>query len=212
MDRIWKFDGSMAEMPSEEEVKKSVAKVGYQNIVLNAEDVSVFLKLPGMKIGFGAIGKGYAADMAKELLIKKGVVAGIINASGDMNTWGRQPNGNLWKVAITNPLDKSKAFGLLPIKEGAVVTSGYFEKFVTFNGQRYSHIIDPRTGYPTKGILSVTVFSSKAELADALATSIFVMGIKTGVDRINQLAKTECIIIDDAGNIYKSENIEIESK
>lgn len=212
MDRIWKFDGSMTEMPSEEEVKKSVAKVGYQNILLNTEDVSVFLKLPGMKIGFGAIGKGYAADMAKELLIKKGVVAGIINASGDMNTWGKQPNGNLWKVAITNPLDKSKAFGLLPIKEGAVVTSGNYEKFVTFNGQRYSHIIDPRTGYPTKGILSVTVFSSKAELADALATSIFVMGVETGIDRINQLAKTECIIIDDAGNIYKSENIEIETK
>jgi thiamine biosynthesis lipoprotein len=212
MDRIWKFDGSMTEMPSEEEVKKSVAKVGYQNIELNPRDVSVFLKLPGMKIGFGAIGKGYAADMAKTLLIKNGVVAGIINASGDMNTWGRQPNGKHWKVAITNPLDKSKAFGLLPIKEGAVVTSGNYEKFVTFNGQRYSHIIDPRTGYPTKGILSVTVFSSRAELADALATSIFVMGIETGIDRINQLAKTECIIIDDAGNIYKSKNIEIESK
>jgi thiamine biosynthesis lipoprotein len=212
MDRIWKFDGSMTEMPSEEDIKKSVAKVGYQNIELSQEDVSVFLKLPGMKIGFGAIGKGYAADMAKALLIKKGVTAGIINASGDMNTWGRQPNGKYWKVAITNPLDKSKAFGLLPIKDGAVVTSGNYEKFVTFNGQRYSHIIDPRTGYPTKGILSVTVFSSRAELADALATSIFVMGIETGIDRINQLAKTECIIIDDAGNIYKSENIEIESK
>jgi thiamine biosynthesis lipoprotein len=212
MDRIWKFDGSMTEMPSEEDIKKSVAKVGYQNIELNPEDVSVFLKLPGMKIGFGAIGKGYAADMAKALLIEKGVVAGIINASGDMNTWGRQPNGKYWKVAITNPLDKSKAFGLLPIKEGAVVTSGNYEKYVTFNGQRYSHIIDPRTGYPTKGILSVTVFSSRAELADALATSIFVMGIETGIDRINQLTKTECIIIDDAGNIYKSKNIEIESK
>ena len=212
MDRIWKFDGSMTEMPSEEDVKRSVAKVGYQNIELSRKDVSVFLKLPGMKIGFGAIGKGYAADMAKALLIKKGVLAGIINASGDMNTWGRQPNGKHWKVAITNPLDKSKAFGLLPIKEGAVVTSGNYEKYVTFNGQRYSHIIDPRTGYPTKGILSVTVFSSSAELADALATSIFVMGVETGIDRINQLAKTECIIIDDAGNIFKSKNIEIESK
>ena len=212
MDRIWQFDGSMTEMPSEEDVKKSVAKVGYQNIELSRKDVSVFLKLSGMKIGFGAIGKGYAADMAKAILIKNGVSAGIINASGDMNTWGRQPNGKHWKVAITNPLDKNKAFGLLPIKEGAVVTSGNYEKYVTFNGQRYSHIIDPRTGYPTKGILSVTVFSSSAELADALATSIFVMGVETGIDRINQLAKTECIIIDDLGNIYKSENIEIESK
>ena len=212
MDRIWKFDGSMSAMPSEEDVKKSVAKVGYQNIVLDNEKTTVFLKVQGMKIGFGAIGKGYAADMAKGLLIEKGVIAGIINASGDMNTWGKQPNGEYWKVAITNPMDKSKAFGLLPIKEGAVVTSGNYEKYVSFNGQRYSHIIDPRTGYPTKGILSVTVFSSTAELADALATSIFVMGVETGIDRINQLAKTECIIIDDTGEIHKSENIEIEPK
>jgi thiamine biosynthesis lipoprotein len=212
MDRIWKFDGSMTEMPSEEAIKNSVAKVGYQNILLDPNETTVFLKLPGMKIGFGAIGKGYAADKAKALLIDKGVYSGIINASGDMNTWGRQPNREHWKVAITNPMDKNKAFGLLPIKEGAVVTSGNYEKYVTFNGQRYSHIIDPRTGYPTKGILSVTVFSPKAELADALATSIFVLGIEIGIDRINQLAKTECIIIDDAGNIHKSENIEIETK
>ncbi|WP_047245615.1 FAD:protein FMN transferase [Maribacter thermophilus] len=210
MDRIWKFDGSMTVMPSKEEIKSSVAKVGFQNIVLNDEERSVFLKLPGMKIGFGAIGKGYAADMAKKLLMSKGVVAGIINASGDMNTWGKQPNGNDWKVAITNPLDKNKVFALLPITNGAVVTSGNYEKYVNFNGKRYSHIIDPRSGYPSSGIISVTVFAPKAELADALATSVFVMGKDIGLDRINQMPKIECIIIDDKGNISKSKHIEIE--
>ena len=212
MDRIWKFDGTMIEMPLEVEIKASVSKVGFQNIILDKEKSTVFLKLKGMKIGFGAIGKGYAADKAKQLLINKGINAGIINASGDMNTWGKQPNGETWKVAITNPLNKSKAFGLLPIKNGAVVTSGNYEKFVIFNEKRYAHIIDPRTGYPTSGILSVTVFAPKAELADALATSVFVMGIETGLNRINQLPKIECIIIDDAGNIHKSNNIEIDSK
>ena len=212
MDKIWKFDGSMKEMPSEEDIKKSVAKVGYGNIVLDPENLTVFLKLSGMKIGFGAVGKGYAADKAKNLLVSQGVKAGIINASGDMNTWGVQVNGQNWKVAITNPMDKNKAFGLLPIKEGAVVTSGNYEKFVNLDGKRYSHIIDPRTGYPTNGILSTTVFAPKAELADALATSIFVMGITAGIDRINQLPKIECIIIDDMGNIHKSKNIEIQTK
>lgn len=210
MDRIWKYDGSMTEMPSEEEIKASVSKVGYQNIVLDKENSTVFLKLEGMKIGFGAIGKGYAADKAKELLISKGVLSGIINASGDMNTWGKQPNGNEWKVAITNPMDKNKVFALLPITNGAVVTSGNYEKYVNFNGKRYTHIIDPRTGYPSSGIISVTVFAPKAELADALATSVFVMGKEAGLDRINQLPKIECIIIDDKGNITKSKNIEID--
>jgi len=212
MDKIWKFDGSMTEMPSEETIKTSVAKVGFGNIVLDKENLTVFLKLPGMKIGFGAIGKGYAADKAKALLMEKGVIAGIINASGDMNTWGKQPNGNEWTIAITNPLNKNKVFALFPLNEGAVVTSGNYEKFVSFNGIRYTHIINPKTGYPATGIISATVFAPKAELADALATSVFVMGIETGINRINQLPKVECIIIDENGNIYTSENIKIEKQ
>lgn len=211
MDKVWRFDGSMTDMPSQEIVKASIAKVGYNNIVLDKENSTVFLKLPGMRIGFGAIGKGYAADRAKSLLVSNGVESGIINASGDMTTWGKLPNGQDWKVAITNPIDKSKAFAILPIRNGAVVTSGDYEKYVTFNGKRYSHIINPRTGYPATGIVSVTVFAQKAELADALATSIFVMGIEVGLNRVNQLPNIECIIIDDTGKIFTSDNVKIES-
>jgi thiamine biosynthesis lipoprotein len=212
MDRIWKFDGSMKEFPSEEAIKQSVSKVGYRNIVLDKKAQTVFLKKEGMKIGFGAIGKGFAADKAKALLISKNVPAGIINASGDMNTWGKQPDGKDWNVAITNPFNKNTAFALLPITNGAVVTSGNYEKYVVFNGKRYTHIIDPRTGYPASGIISTTVFAKSAELADALATSIFVMGIEVGLNRINQLPNVECIIIDDEGNIYTSKNIQIKKE
>ncbi|MEW7291240.1 FAD:protein FMN transferase [Aquimarina sp. 2304DJ70-9] len=212
MDRIWQFDGSMIEMPSAEEIKASVAKVGYQKIILNKEESTVFLSQKGMKIGFGAIGKGYAADKAKDLLIAKGVSAGIINASGDMNTWGKQPDGSDWKVAITNPLNKNNAFALLPVIDKAVVTSGNYEKYVIFDDKRYAHIIDPRTGYPATGIVSVSVFAPKAELADALATSVFVMGIEVGLNRINQLGSVECIIVDDHGNIHTSNNIKIDDQ
>ncbi|AVR46747.1 thiamine biosynthesis protein ApbE [Christiangramia fulva] len=211
MDKIWKFDGSMTKMPSEDEIKESVSKVGYQNIILNPADTSVFLKKQGMKIGFGAIGKGYAADQAKKLLMKEGVEAGIINASGDMNTWGTKPNGEAWKIAITNPMNKEHAFALLPIENRAVVTSGDYEKFVNFNGIRYSHIINPKTGYPATGIISSTVFAPKAELADALATSVFVMGIDAGIDRINQLPGVECIIVDEEGKVHTSNNIKLEA-
>ena len=210
MDKIWKFDGSMKGMPSEETIKASVTKVGIQNIVLDKVHSTVFLKLKGMKIGFGAIGKGYAADKAKALLISKGAISGIINASGDMNTWEKQPNGTDWKVAITNPMNKNKVFAVFPLNNSAVVTSGNYEKYVNFNGKRYTHIIDPRTGYPSTGIISVTVFAPKAELADALSTSVFVMGKQVGLDRINQLPKIECIIIDDTGKITTSKNIEID--
>ncbi|KAA3622764.1 MAG: FAD:protein FMN transferase [Flavobacterium sp.] len=208
MDRIWKFDGSMTAMPSEASIRSSVRKVGYNNIVLNRSDTTVLLKQSGMKIGFGGIGKGYAADMARKKLISEGVSGGIINASGDMNTWGVKPDGSDWKVAITNPLNKNKAFALLPVKEGAVVTSGNYEKYVTFNGVRYSHIIDPRTGYPASGLISATVFAPSAELADALATSVFVMGTETALDFINQLDGIECILIDSDGKIFSSQNID----
>jgi thiamine biosynthesis lipoprotein len=211
MDKLWKYDGSMTQMPSKEAIKKSVAKVGYQDIIVDPKNSTVFLKNKGMKIGFGAIGKGYAADKAKKLLISNGVSGGIINASGDINSWGSKPSGSSWQVAITNPLNKNKAFAMLPIKD-AVVTSGNYEKYVTFNTRRYSHIIDPRTGYPSQGIISVTVFAPKAELADALATSVFVMGVETGIDRINQLKAVECIIITDTGNIITSNNLTLNTQ
>ena len=210
MDKIWKFDGSMRAMPSPEEVQKAVSRVGYKNIVLNEEKRSVFLPVKGMKIGFGAIGKGYSADQAKNLLISKGVKAGIINASGDMTTWGHQPDGKEWTIAITNPLYKEEVFAVLPVSDKAVVTSGDYEKFVEFDNTKYSHIIDPRSGYPAKGIISVSIIAPSAELADALATSVFVMGTETGIDRINQLPDVECIIIDEKGKIYTSKHINID--
>ncbi len=209
MDKIWKFDGSMKSMPSEEEIGNSVEKVGYENIILDEIDKSVFLKKKGMKINFGAIGKGYAADQAKALLIEHGVKAGIINASGDLSAWGKQPDGSSWTVAITNPLNKNKQFAVLPVDNRAIVTSGDYERYVEFDGKRYSHIIDPRTGYPATGIVSVSVIADDAELADALATAIFVMGKDAGIDRINQLDNVDCIIVDDKGNVFHSKNIRI---
>ncbi|MCW3785707.1 FAD:protein FMN transferase [Plebeiibacterium sediminum] len=209
MDKIWKFDGSMTEMPSKEQIQHSIRNVDFHNIIINKENQTVFLKNKGMRIGFGAIGKGYAADRAKALLQKQGVTAGIINASGDLNTWGTQPDGKDWMVAIVNPLNKSKVFSWMPVKNSAVVTSGNYENFVKFNGETYSHIINPKTGYPSKGILSVTIFTMNAEIADALATSVFVMGVDAGLNMINQLNGVECIIVDDNSKVIKSDKIQL---
>ncbi len=210
LDKVWYFDKEMKEIPSDKEILESVSKVGYNNIILDKKNQTVFLKNSGMKIGFGAIGKGYAADMAKSILIQNDVKSGIINASGDLTAWGKKPSGKDWMVAIVNPLNKNKIFSWLPIKNKAVVTSGNYERFVNFKGKLYSHIIDPRTGYPSEGILSVTIFTEKAELADALATSIFVLGEEIGMNLINQLKGIDCIIINNKNKIIKSKNIEIE--
>ncbi|MCI9845601.1 FAD:protein FMN transferase [Flavobacterium pectinovorum] len=209
MDRIWKFDGSMNQMPSAEAIKKSVEKVGYKNILLDSIESTVFLKLKGMKIGFGALGEGYATDRCRDLMLAKGIKSGIVNASGDMTTWGRQPNGKDWNIGITNPFEPEKIFAKVPLKGGAVTTSGSYEKFVEFNGKRYSHIINPATGYPATGLCSVTVFGPKAEIANGFSTSLMVMGRKLGMDYINKYPDYSCIMITDDGKIIKSKNFKI---
>ena len=209
MDKIWKFDGSMKEMPTQEAIKNSVTKVGYQNIILNEKESTIFLKNKGMKLGLGGIGQGYIADKVKALLIENGCKSGIVNVSGDIFAWGKQPDEKPWTVAIVNPMNKNKVFATFPLEDSAVETSGSYEKFVTFNGKRYSHIIDPRTGYPASGIVSVSVFAKTTELADALATGIFVLGIDVGLDLVNQINGIECIIVDDKGVVHTSKNIDL---
>ncbi|MDO6604840.1 FAD:protein FMN transferase [Arenibacter palladensis] len=207
LDKIWQFDGSMKYKPTKEEIKQSVSKVGYKKIILNEEDHTVFLQLKGMKIGLGGIAKGYAVDMAKELLVGKQVRAGVINASGDLTTWGTKATGEKWLIGIANPLSKDKIFSWLPVLESSVATSESYDKYITFDGRKYSHILDPRTGNPISGINSVSVFSKTAELSDALATAIFVLGVDSGMALINQLKGTEAIIVDDNNKMHKSSGI-----
>ena len=209
MDRIWKFDGSMTEMPSAEAIKKSVEKVGYKNIILDSVNSTIFLKLKGMKIGFGALGEGYATDKCRAMMKAKGIEAGIINGSGDMSTWGKQPNGKDWNIGITNPFNTDKLIAVVPINNGAVTTSGSYEKFVVFDGKRYSHIINPATGYPATGLCSVTVFGPNAETANGLSTSLMVLGKTVGLELLKNFPDYSCIMITDNGKVIKSKNFKI---
>ncbi|MEO5685636.1 MAG: FAD:protein FMN transferase [Chitinophagaceae bacterium] len=209
MDRIWKFDGSMTAMPTAEAIKKSVEKVGYKNIILDSIHSTIFLTLPGMKIGFGALGEGYAADRCREMMLARGIKAGIVNGSGDMNTWGKRPDGSYWNIGITNPFHKDELFAVIPLHEGAVVTSGSYEKFVVFNGKRYAHIINPATGYPATGLTSVTVFGASAETANGFSTSLMVLGKKAGLALINKYPAFKCIMITDNGKILSSKNMNV---
>ena len=209
MDKIWKFDGSMKTMPTKEAISKSVEKVGYKNIILDSVQSTIFLKLKGMKIGFGALGEGYATDRCRDIMLAKGIKSGIVNASGDMTTWGKQSNGKDWNIGITNPFHPDDVFAVVPLNEGAVTTSGSYEKFVILNGKRFSHIINPATGYPATGLCSVTVFGPKAEIANGFSTSLMVMGRKAGIDLINKYPDYSCIMITDGGKIIKSKNFKI---
>ncbi len=206
---LWNFDKTMKKLPDAETALKMVHLIDYRNIILDKENTTVFLKKEGMRIGFGGIGKGYAAEMAKKLLMKHNVKSGIINASGDLSAWGLQPNGKKWTIGVADPESPASAFSFMEISNKAVATSGNYEKFITIDGKKYSHTIDPKTGLPITGIKSVTIIASNAEFADAMATPIAVMGIKAGLYLIDQIPDLYCIIIDDNNKIYTSKNINL---
>jgi thiamine biosynthesis lipoprotein len=209
IDNVWKFDGSMKEMPDSSVVSASVAKINFRDIILDENKKTVFLKNKGMKIGFGAIGKGYAANQAKKIMTRLGIHNGVVNAGGDLISWGTQENGKSWSIAITDPKDKMKILGWLNSSNIAVVTSGNYEKYVEINGRRYSHIINPKTGYPAFGTRSITILCPDAELADALATATFILGGTNGISFINKIKSVECLLVTEKDELLYSSGLEL---
>ena len=148
IDHVWTFDGREMEMPDPALVNSSVGKINFKNIVLNHPQQTVFLKEKGMKIGFGAIGKGYAANRAKAKMLEVGIKNGLINAGGDLIAWGNQGNGEQWRIGIADPAKEKEYIAWINISDMSVVTSGNYEKYVVIDGKKYGHIINPKTGYP----------------------------------------------------------------
>lgn len=209
--RFWNFDTTMTSLPDRAKAKEAVKLINYHHIVLDHKNYSVFLRQKGMRIGFGGIGKGYAAECAKRLLQNQGVTAGIINASGDLCTWGKQPNGHPWSIGIADPKTRLNPFSYLELDNMSIATSGDYEKYVVINGTKYSHTIDPRSGYPARGVVSVSIISPNAELCDALTTPVMVMGIKNGLHLVNQIRNVGCIILDEHHRLFSSKNITIKN-
>lgn len=205
--RLWNFDQQMRQLPDKELARKMVRLINYRNIQLDGAGSTVFLKEKGMRIGFGGIGKGYAAERAKGVMRKMGVDSGVVNASGDLTAWGHQPDGQPWTIGIVRPDVKGEIFSYLNITNMALATSGNYEKYVVIGGKRYSHTIDPRTGFPVTGIKSVTIITPNAEIADAMATPVMIMGIRAGLYMINQMKDIEAVIIDDDDKVYISDHI-----
>lgn len=203
--RLWNFDQTMITLPTAHALQ-NLQLINYRNILLDDTHRTVFLKERGMRIGFGGIGKGYAADRASQLLRELGVQNGVVNASGDLKTWGTC-NGRPWTISVADPDAPASPFSELEVGEMAIATSGTYEKYTVIDGKRYSHTIDPRTGLPVSGIKSVTVVCPYAELADAMATPLSVLGIDESLHLINQMKDIACILIDDHNRVFTSKNL-----
>lgn len=208
LKRLYNFKGEHFIFPSPGQIRQALRKVGYQNIQLMKLH-QVFLKHKGMRIGFGGIGKGYAADKVKTMLLAEGITSGVINASGDLTAWGTRLDGSPWRVGIANPEKPDSMLLWLPLQNASVATSGDYEQFFFKDGIRYSHTIDPKSGLPVTGIKSVTIVSPVAELSDALATAVFVMGAEVGLHFVNQLPQTHGVIVNNENKVFTSQKLNI---
>lgn len=200
LKKLYDFKHEHFIMPGRQRIKDTLLRVGYDKIKF-MENNHIFLSEPGMHIGFGAIGKGYAADRVRRLMIARGVRGGVINASGDLAAWGVRSDGAPWSIGIADPGNPGTPLVQFPLINAAVATSGDYERFFEFKGKRYSHSIDPLTGKPVKGVKSVSVVSRSAELSDALATAVFIMGPATGLHLVEQLPGVHALLINEENEI-----------
>jgi FAD:protein FMN transferase len=204
---MWNFDLGMKSLPPASLLKKSVHLINYEDITLDKKEQTIYLEKPGMRIGFGGIGKGYAAMQAKQVMKNIGIENGVVNAAGDMTAWGVQENNKPWTVGIADPNCKNVHFSSFALVNNSIATSGNYEKFIIVDKIKYSHTIDPKTGLPIRGIKSVSVICQSAELADAMTTPIMIMGTEVGLHLVNQLQGVEAIVVDDDNIVHTSANI-----
>jgi thiamine biosynthesis lipoprotein len=193
-DRCWRED----RVPSPEEVTRVLGLIGYPYLEMDEKGQTLFLKRPGMELALGGIAKGYAVDRAFGFLESRGFTDLIVNAGGDLRTSGTK-FGEPWVVGIQDPRDKTKMMATIAVKDGAIATSGDYERYFIKDGVRYHHILDPLTGFPARASRSVTILADELIWADALATAVFVLGRKRGVALIEERHGTEALIIDGEG-------------
>ena len=202
----WGFFKKKGRIPGKEELESVLESVSYKNIIIEEKTIkslaknpgtvkTVFFKNPDTRIDLGGIGKGYAVDRAVSVLKQNGISSALINFAGNIYTFGTPPGKESWVIGLQHPRESEGLLGTFEIKDKAVSTSGDYEKFFTIEGKRYSHIIDPRTGNPVKGIVSVTIVTGNATRADALSTGVFVLGLEKGMNLIEQLQDVEGIIV-----------------
>jgi thiamine biosynthesis lipoprotein len=198
---LWNAAADANELPAKEEIEAARAKVGSDKLILDTDQKTVQFAVEGMKIDLGGIAKGYAIDQAIEAIRKSGALGGMVDIGGDIRVFGKPPrNRKLWSIGLQDPRDKSEIIpgsfrSIIQVEDAAVTTSGDYRRYVSIQGQKFSHIINSATGQSAQDLSSVTIISASALKADALATAVTVLGAEKGMELIESLPDTEALLI-----------------
>ena len=200
------YDYRKHQRPDESQKKVLTPQINYRKILLNKSEKTVKFENDKLKIDLGGIAKGHAVDRCIEILIGHGIKNAFVSAGGDSRVIGKK-NGRLWYIGIRHPRDEGKLIVNLPLEEVAISTSGDYERFFIEDGIRYHHIIDPKTGDSVRNTQSVTILAANSTVADALSTSIFVLGPDKGMQLINRMPDVSAIIINNKGKMHYSNDL-----
>jgi FAD:protein FMN transferase len=201
------YDFHKHEHPNEEQIKEHLSAVDYRHVVLERGARTIAFTMQGVRINLGGIAKGWLVQHEAEFLKANGVEHALLNAGGDTRVIGDR-RGKPWIVGIRHPRAKDQVITRLPLVDEAISTAGDYERFFEEDGKRYHHVINPKTGEPTEGILTVTAIGPSGTITDGLDTAIFVLGVKEGLELIKKYPGYETIIVDSNGKIYYSEGLE----
>ncbi len=205
---LWGFSNENFRVPATSELADVLKKVNYKNILLNGNNI---ISLSGnSRIDLGGIAKGFTSDRLTELFKNEGVESAIISLGGNVQAIGKKPDGSRWKIAVQNPFGDAQHpyIGVIEAEDKAVITSGGYQRYFEKDGIIYHHIIDPATGYPaSNGLSSVTIVSKSGTLADALSTSIYIMGLEDGISFWKQYDDFDVVFVTDNGEIYITDGI-----
>lgn len=194
--------------PTKADIDRTLALVDYAQIGVDTSGSRLKLGSEDARLDLGGIAKGYGADRVVALLQERGIDSGLIDLGGDMYALGTKPDGSAWRIGVINPRNPGEIIAVIPVSDQAVVTSGDYERYFEYEGVRYTHLINPDTGYPQQGIASVTVVAPKGTTADVLATAVSVMGMDKGLALLERLPGVDGVLIDTDGNVKITSGIQ----
>ncbi|WP_337676711.1 FAD:protein FMN transferase [Dysosmobacter sp.] len=204
--RAWGFTTGSYQIPDEETIQSLLPLVDYTQIQYDAATGVVTLP-EGMEIDLGSVAKGYAGQLAAQMLRNSGVESALLNLGGNVQTVGAKPDGSPWQIGIKDPQGED-AMMVLSVEDQAVVTSGGYERYFEQDGQTYWHVMDPSTGHPAdSGLISVTIVGDEGVVCDGLSTALFVMGLEKAADLWAQSCDFEAVFVTASGEVYITEGL-----
>lgn len=209
--QLWSF-GERKEPPSKSEILNRLSLVDTRKVNVDSHNQTVSLA-PNTSLDLGGISKGYAVDRAIVTLAEEGINSALVTTGSTTRTLGQKPKGQLWKVGIQHPRKPDKLIGIVELDQKSISTSGDYQRFFTKNGRRYHHILNPKTGYPAEGIMSVTIITDQScTEADILSTGVFVLGFPQGMEFIESKPGIEGIIITSDRRVHISRGLHEKTK